>query len=255
MKLTILALKKEENIINNFIFGKNTILEALKGNREINFIMCCSKIPKEIINLASKKKIPIKHCDNKKINSMFKNFNHQGIIAQISSRKYASLDDITNFARKKNENPFIVILDKIQDPHNFGAIARTAECMGVHGIVVGKRNCASITPASEKCSCGAFEHLLVARVDSLPKTCDWLKKNEIWICGTDADGENLCNLHSLFQDSIALVIGSEGFGISKLVKSKCDVVASIPLHGRINSLNASVAAAIFMSKIAETRRS
>jgi len=237
----------------NFVVGINSVLELLKSNSNVNYIMCSSSLPKQISILASKKKIPIKYCDVKKLNGMFIKINHQGIAAQISSRKYVEIDDIINFAKKKKESPFILILDRIQDPHNFGAIARTAECMGVHGIIIGKRRCVPITPAVEKCSCGALEHILVSRVDNIAKSCDILKKNNIWICGADMDGKPVNSVSNLFKDGIALVIGSEGFGISEIVKKKCDVISSIPMFGKINSLNASVASAIFMYKISEKR--
>ena len=237
----------------NFIVGYNSVLECLRNKSEINFIIYSSNVPKEIQRLSAKKKIPLKYCDHKKLNRMFKNINHQGIAAQISSRNYVEIDDILNLAKNKNESPFIVILDKIQDPHNFGAISRTAECMGVHGIIIGKRNCVSISPTVEKCSCGALEHLMIARADSLSKTCDLLKKSGVWICGADMNGENFNNFSNLYKQPLALVIGSEGFGISENVKKKCDFIASIPMFGKINSLNASVASAIFMQKISEKK--
>ena len=182
---------------------------------------------------------------------MFKNLNHQGIIAQISSRKYVEIEDIINIANKKKQKPFILILDKIQDPHNFGAIIRTAECMGVHGIIISKRHSVSITPTVEKCSCGALSYIKVCRVDNLNRACEILKKNNIWICGTDSSGENFDKLNNFVNNPIALIIGSEGNGMSNSIKKHCDIIISIPMHGKINSLNASVAAGIFMQKIAE----
>ena len=238
---------------NNFVVGRNSVLELLKNGSEVNFILCSSRLPREISRLASKRKIPVKYCDSSKINSMFGRVNHQGVIAQVASRKYSSVEDILNYAKKKNSPPFLIILDKIQDPHNFGAIARTAECMGAHGIIIGKRNCVSVNPTVEKCSCGALEYLKIARVDNLGQCCDFLKKNQIWICGTDAKGENLNNFEDVFKGPMALVIGSEGKGMSKSIEKKCDFIFSIPMFGKINSLNASVAAAIFMHKISEKR--
>ena len=245
--------KKIMNKDTSFVVGVNSVLELLKNKSDVNYIMCSSNLPKSISSLAYKKKIPIKYCDVKKLDSMFNKVNHQGIAAQISSRKYVDISDIINFAKSKNEKPFIIVLDKIQDPHNFGAIARTAECMGVHGIIIGKRRCVSITPAVEKCSCGALEHILVARVDSISKSCEILKDNNIWICGTDMDGEPINKISNLFTEGIALIVGSEGYGISENVRKKCDIVTSIPMFGKINSLNASVASAIFMYKISEKR--
>lgn len=241
------------NFNNNFIIGRNSVLEALKSNSEFNFIMSSGKIPAEISRLASKKRIIIKYCDHKKLDFIFKNLNHQGIIAQISPRKYVEIEDIINIANKKNQNPFIIILDKIQDPHNFGAIIRTAECMGVHGIIISKRRSVSITPTVEKCSCGALSYIKICRVDNLNRACEILKKNNIWICGTDSSGQNFEKLNNFFSNPIALIIGSEGNGMSNSVKKNCDIIISINMHGKINSLNASVAAGIFMQKIAEAR--
>lgn len=241
------------NFNNNFIIGRNSVLEALKSDSEINFIMCSGKIPAEISKIASKKRIIIKYCDHKRLDLMFKNLNHQGIIAQISSRKYVEIEDIINIANKKNQKPFILILDKIQDPHNFGAIIRTAECMGVHGIIISKRRSVSITPTVEKCSCGALSYIKICRVDNLNRACEILKKNNIWICGTDSSGQNFEKLNNFFSNPIALIIGSESNGMSNSIKKNCDVIASINMYGKINSLNASVAAGIFMHKIAEIR--
>ncbi|MBO6126790.1 MAG: 23S rRNA (guanosine(2251)-2'-O)-methyltransferase RlmB [Clostridia bacterium] len=241
------------NFNNNFVIGRNSVLEALKSDSEINFIMCSGKIPAEISKIASKKRIIIKYCDHKRLDLMFKNLNHQGIIAQISSRKYVEIEDIINIANKKNQKPFILILDKIQDPHNFGAIIRTAECMGVHGIIISKRRSVSITPTVEKCSCGALSYIKICRVDNLNRACEILKKNNIWICGTDSSGQNFEKLNNFFSNPIALIIGSEGNGMSNSIKKNCDVIASINMYGKINSLNASVAAGIFMHKIAEIR--
>lgn len=243
----------QKNNNSNFIIGRNSVLEVLKSDSEINFIMCSGKIPAEISKIASKKRIIIKYCDQKKLDLMFKNLNHQGIIAQISSRKYVEIEDIINIANKKKQKPFILILDKIQDPHNFGAIIRTAECMGVHGIIISKRHSVSITPTVEKCSCGALSYIKICRVENLNRACENLKKNNIWICGTDSVGENFNKLKNLFINPIALIIGSEGNGMSNSIKKQCDVIASIPMQGKINSLNASVAAGIFMQKVAEFR--
>ena len=239
---------------DKFIVGRNSVLEALKNKMsEINFIICSYKLPKEFRNLANMRQVPVKYCDPKKLKCMFKNVNHQGIAAQIASKRYSTVQDILEVSKKRSQSPFILILDKIQDPHNLGAIIRTAECMGVHGVIIGKRHCVCVNSTVEKCACGALEYLNVARVDSLARTCDFLKSQGIWICGADMSGENFNNLSDWFAGSLALIIGSEGSGISQNLKSKCDILASIPMFGRINSLNASVAAAIFMQKISQCK--
>ena len=238
---------------DSFIVGRNSVLEALRSGTEINCLICSSKVSKEISALAYRKKIPIKRCDPRMLDSMFKNTNHQGLAAQISPRKYSLIDDILELAKIRRKPPFIVILDHIQDPHNFGAISRTAECMGVNGIIIGKRRCVCVNSTVEKCACGALQYLKIARVDNLARSCGYLKSKGLWICGADMSGRDFNNFSDLFSGPVALVIGSEGRGISKNLKDKCDVLASIPMFGKINSLNASVAAGIFIQKISQFR--
>ena len=239
---------------NNFVVGRNPVIELLKSKSEINFILSsCDNIPKEIYELSKKKHVIIKKCDLKKLNKMFKNINHQGIAAQISPRNYCTVDDILSISKKKKEKKFILILDKIQDPHNFGAIIRTSECMGIHGIIIPKRRSVSISPAVAKCSCGALEYVNIARVDNISQEIDRLKKNKIWVIGTDANGKKINEVESLFSENIAIIIGSEENGISENVRKKCDEIISIPMRGKINSLNASVASAMILFKVSECR--
>ncbi len=244
-------MKNNEN--SNFAIGKNSVFEALKSESEINFIMASCKVPDNIFDLSKKRKIIIKKCDSRKLDKMFGGVNHQGIVAQISPKKYCSIEYILEVSRKRNEKTFILILDRIQDPHNFGAIIRTAECMGVHGIIISKREAVSITPTVERCSCGASQYVNIARVSNISNSIKKLKENNIWIIGTDSNGESFYKSNDIFNRDIALVIGSEGKGISRSVLKMCDEVLSIPLRGKINSLNASVASSIFMMKVSETR--
>ena len=239
---------------DNFVVGKNSVEELLKSESEVNFIIASCKIPSKILELSKNRKIIIKKCDQRKLDRMFKDLNHQGIAAQISPRKYCSVEHILELSKIKNEKTFILILDKIQDPHNFGAIIRTAECMGVHGIIIGKRNCVQINSTVEKCSCGAIEYSNIARVDNLSNTVKKLKEKGVWIIGTDADGKDIKKFEGLLKENIAIIIGSEGRGISELLRKNCDEILSIPMKGKINSLNASVASAIFMMKVLESRR-
>ncbi|MCL2311034.1 MAG: 23S rRNA (guanosine(2251)-2'-O)-methyltransferase RlmB [Firmicutes bacterium] len=236
----------------SFVIGKNSVLESLKFGT-INYILSSRLIPAEILTLAKQKGIVIKNCNSKILNSICRGKNHQGIVAQISSRKYFDVDDILCFADKENKPAFILILDKISDPQNFGSIIRTAEFMGVHGIIIRKRGAVAITPTVEKSSSGALEHIMISRVGSLVRVLDFLKKKGIWICGTDSCGENFHKFSNFFKSPVALVIGSEGDGMSRLVKDKCDFILSIPLLGKTNSLNASVAAGIFIQKVVEER--
>lgn len=244
-------MKSNEN--SNFAIGKNSVFEALKSEAEINFIMASCKIPDNIFDLSKKRKIIIKKCDSRKLDKMFGGVNHQGIVAQISPKNYCSVDYILELSKRKNEKTFILILDKIQDPHNFGAIIRSAECMGVHGIIISKREAVSITPTVERCSCGASQYVNIARVSNISNSIKKLKENNVWIIGTDSNGKNLYRSSNILNRDIAIVIGSEGKGISRSVFKMCDEVLSIPLKGKINSLNASVASSIFMMKVSEIR--
>lgn len=240
---------------NNFIFGRNVVKEALTAGREIEYIMISSGKNvgsiRPILGLAKEKKIVIKEVPSKSLDEMSQGIPHQGIAAAISAHQYYSVDDILNEAKQKNEAPFIVIADGLEDPHNLGAIIRTAECAGAHGLIIPKRGAVGLTATVEKTSAGALEHLKVAKVTNLSNTIEYLKSQGLWIFCADMDGrpyfkENL-------SGPIALVIGSEGAGVSRLVKQKCDVTLSIPLKGNISSLNASVAAGVLMYKILENR--
>ncbi len=166
-------------------------------------------------------------------------------------KEYASVDDILNRARERGEAPFIILLDEIEDPHNLGAIIRSAECAGAHGVIIKKRHAAGLTYTVDKAAAGALEYVPVARVNNLSETIEQLKQKNIWVYGADMNGEDYRKTD--FSGGVALIIGNEGKGISRLVREKCDVIVSLPLKGNINSLNASVAAGILMYKIAEKR--
>lgn len=242
---------------NNFIFGRNVVKEAILSKREIEYILIAKgkKLGSinSIIKLARDNKILIKELDQKKLDTISNNSQHQGIAALVSIYKYYKIDDILNTAKDKNEDPFLVIADGIEDPHNLGAIIRTAECSGAHGVIIPKRNSSTITAVVEKSSAGALEHIKVAKVTNISSTIDYLKEKGLWIYCADMDGSPF--FKGNLSGPIALVVGSEGFGISKLVKQKCDFTISIPLKGKVNSLNASVAAGILMYKILENRSS
>ena len=177
---------------------------------------------------------------------------HQGVIAKVTPFKYSEVTDIINRAKRKGEDPFIVILDEIEDPHNLGSIIRTAELCGVHGIIIPKRRNVGVTPTVYKCSAGAIEHMRIAKVTNINATIDQLKEEGIWIYGADIDGKDF-SYNTNFSGPCALVIGSEGRGISKLTLKKCDVLVKIPMIGKINSLNASVAGGIMMYEVLKGR--
>ena len=235
-----------------YIFGRNPILEILKANKEIDKLFVLKgdlqgSINK-IIGMAKDRNIIIQEVDKNKLDHLSGGGVHQGVVALISSYEYASLGDILDKARARNEDPFIIILDEIEDPHNLGAIIRTAECAGAHGVVIPKRRSASVNETVYKSSAGAVEHILVARVTNINNTIEDLKKDGLWIYGADMNGSDFYFNTSL-KGSLALVIGNEGKGLSKLTKEKCDVLVKIPMGGMISSLNASNAAAILIYEV------
>ncbi len=225
--------------------GRNSVLELLESGKDINKILI-SKGEKhgsinKIISLAKEKRVILVEVDRIKLNKMAKSDNHQGVIAIVPPFNYASVDDILDYANQKNEKPFIVILDQIEDPHNLGSIIRTAETAGVHGIIIPKRRAATVNSTVYKVSAGATEYVKIARVNNLNETIKYLKQKDIWICGTDMNAKNYY-YNEDFSGPIGIIIGSEGYGMSKLIKENCDFLVKIPMEGRITSLNASVSA-------------
>lgn len=227
--------------------GRNSVIELLESGRDINKIYVAKGEKhgsiNKIIALAKEKRIIINEVERSKINQMSQTENHQGVIAIVPPFDYCDVDDILNLAKEKNEEPFIVILDGIEDPHNLGSIIRTAETAGVHGIIIPKRRAAGVNSTVNKVSAGAVEHMKVARVNNITETIRYLKENDIWVCGTDINTDTYY-YNQDYTMPIALVIGSEGFGMSRLVKENCDFLVKIPMKGKITSLNASVSAGI-----------
>ncbi|MBR2280917.1 MAG: 23S rRNA (guanosine(2251)-2'-O)-methyltransferase RlmB [Ruminococcus sp.] len=243
---------EDMNRKDDIIVGRNPVSEALRGGREIDRILV-SKGEKNgavvgILAKAKKKNIPIKEVDPRKLDYTSGHANHQGIIAFAAVKEYASVDDIFELAESRGEKPFIVVLDEIEDPHNLGAIIRTAECTGVHGIIIPKRRSVGLSFAVSKASAGAVEYVPVARVTNISNTIEELKKRGVWVYGADMNGENYTDCD--FSGATALVIGNEGKGISRLVREKCDAIVSLPMKGKIKSLNASVAAGVLMYAVA-----
>ncbi len=240
---------------NDIIAGRNPVMEAIKSGRTIESLLIAkgerSGSLIAIIAKAKKADIPVKDVDPKKLDFLAKGVNHQGIVAQCAVKEYSTLEDIFIIAEKRNESPFIIVLDRIEDPHNLGAIIRSAECAGAHGVIIPERRSAGLSYTVEKTSAGALEYIPVVRVKNISSTLEKLKEKGIWIYGADMGGENYKNVN--FDGAAALVIGNEGKGISPLIAKQCDVIVSIPMKGRINSLNASVAAGILMYEIASKR--
>ena len=248
--------KTEDNKNNkDIIAGRNPVTEALRSGRPID----CLYIAKGELNgsvkviaaLAREKQIPIKEVDRKKLDYMTAHSAHQGVAAAATMKEYASIDDIFALAGSRNEKPFIIVLDEIEDPHNLGAIIRTAECAGAHGIIIPKRRSAGLSFTVGKASAEAYEYVPVARVTNISSAIDELKERGCWVYGADMDGETYCS--NDLRGASALVIGSEGKGLGRLVREKCDVILSLPMCGRINSLNASVAAGVLMYEFTRQR--
>ena len=243
--------KKTHNENNGLIIGRNAVSEALKSGREIDTLLVadgsCAGSVGQIIRLCRDKGIVIKEVERKKLDMICSGSAHQGVAAYVAAHEYASVEDIFAYAEEKGEAPFIVVCDEIEDPHNLGAIIRTAECAGVHGVIIPKRRSASLNFTVGKTSAGALEYMRVARVSNLASTIDELKEKGCWVYGADMDGTDYKKTD--FSGAVVLVIGSEGKGIGKLIRQKCDAIVSLPMKGNINSLNASVAAGILMYEV------
>lgn len=243
------------NESEEFIEGRNPVIEALKSNRTIEKLYIAKGdiegSIKIIISKAREKGIIIQEMDKKGLDNMSVTKNHQGVIARVSPFEYSSVEDILEVSKEREEDPFVIILDEIEDPHNLGSIIRTANACGAHGIIIPKRRSASVTQTVLKVSAGAAEGMKIAKVTNLNQTIKELKDNGLWIIGTDMDGE-ACYSANL-KGAVGLVVGSEGKGISKLVKQNCDLIVKIPMKGTINSLNASVAGGIIIYEILRQR--
>ena len=240
---------------DGIIEGRNAVLEALRAGTSIDKLYLArgetDAALGHIASTARDKGIVVVEADRRKLDGMSRTHAHQGVIALAAVREYASVDDILNAARAKGEPPLIVVCDELSDPHNLGAVIRTAECAGAHGVIIPKRRSVGLTWAVGKASAGAVEHLPVARVGNLASTLEELKARGLWVYAADMDGAPWCQTD--FTGPVALVIGSEGRGVSRLVKEKADFVVSLPLKGKINSLNASVAAGILCYEVSRQR--
>ena len=238
-------------INEGLIFGRNAVRELLKSGRTVDKLLV-QKGEREgsivvLVAEAIERHIPIVETD--KLTGFSA---HQGIVAMAAEKEYCSVEDILNIASERNEKPFIIIADGIADPHNLGAIIRCAEGVGAHGLIIPKRRAVGLTPTVSKSSCGAIEHLAIAKVTNIAATVDELKKKGIWVFAAEAGGENYYDTD--FKCPCALVLGSEGEGVSKLVKDKADYIVSIPMYGKVNSFNVSTAAAVILAEISRQHR-
>lgn len=239
------------------IEGRNPVYEALKGDRRIDNILLQKGINGDIISNiikeADKQGIRIEKVPRIKLDQMANSHSHQGIIALAGEKELVSAIDIVKYAKDQGDSPFVVILDQIQDPHNFGAIIRTAYAAGAHGIIYQDKRAVGITPVVVKSSAGAIEHIRLSQVSNINYTIDELKKSGLWIAGADIEGEQV-HFQADLTGPIALVIGSEGDGLRRLVKEKCDFLIKIPMPGQFSSLNASVAAAVLIYEVLRQRQ-
>jgi len=243
-------------IDENLLFGRNSVMEALKGDRTIDKIMI-QKGEKEgsvikIIAAAKAKNIVVQEVDKIKLDELTGREKHQGVVAYAAAHEYVSVDEILEEAKEKGEQPFVLILDNIQDPHNLGAIIRTAHNAGAHGIIIPKRRAVGLTGTVSKSSAGALEYMKVAKVSNIVQTIKELKEKGLWIACADMDGK------PMFEEDLTgpmgIVVGSEGEGVSKLTKENCDYVISVPMYGKVTSLNASVAASLMVYEVVRQRK-
>ena len=248
--------KSNENISEEIVYGRNAVTEAIKSGMPINKVIISSgEISgslKAIMALVKEKHLVYQFVEKNKLNEITGTKNHQGVALYTSPAEYCEVEDILQKAKDANEAPFVIILDEIQDPHNFGAIIRTADAVGAHGIIIPKRRSVQLTGTVAKTSAGASAHVPIARVSNIPATIDQLKDAGLWIAGTDLTG-TVPFYKADFKGPIGIVIGSEGHGMGNLVTKKCDFIVTIPMKGEVSSLNASVAAGVVLYEVFKGR--
>lgn len=248
--------KQEEPRFDDQVEGRNSVLELLESGKDINKIFITSGEKhgsiNKIIAMAKEKRIIIVEKDKRQMQEIAQTQNYQGVIAIVPPFEYCQIEDIINTAKQRNEEPFVLILDGIEDPHNLGSIIRTAETAGVHGIIIPKRRAACVNSTVNKVSCGAVEHMKIARVTNISDSLQELKDNGLWICGTDIS-TNKYYYNQDYRGAIGIVIGNEGKGMSEKVKKNCDFLVKIPMKGKVTSLNASVSAGIVVYEAVKQR--
>lgn len=248
--------EQEEKRFDDQIEGRNSVLELLESGKDINKIYVTRGEKHGSINkilaIAKERKIIVVEKDKRQMDEMAQEENYQGVIAIVPPFEYVEIEDILNMAKEKNEEPFVLILDGIEDPHNLGSIIRTAETAGVHGIIIPKRRAASVNSTVNKTSAGAVEHMKIARVNNISDSIEELKQAGLWICGTDINAEKYYYNQDL-TGPLGIVIGNEGKGISEKVKKSCDFNVKIPMKGKVTSLNASVSTGIIVYEAVKQR--
>ncbi|MBE6706929.1 MAG: 23S rRNA (guanosine(2251)-2'-O)-methyltransferase RlmB [Ruminococcaceae bacterium] len=246
----------DEPVNEGLIVGRNAVRELLKSGRDIDKIFV-QRGEREgsivvLVSEAIERHIPVVEVEKAKLDKMTAFATHQGIVAMAAEKEYCTVDDILKIADERGERPFIVIADGITDPHNLGALIRCAEGVGAHGLIIPKRRAVGLTPVVTKASCGAIEHLAIAKVTNLASTVDTLRQKGIWVFAAEAGGDAYYNTD--FKCPCAIVLGSEGDGVSRLLKEKSDYITSIPMYGRVNSFNVSTAAAVILAEVAKQHR-
>lgn len=245
-----------EAVNENLIEGRNPVLEAFDSKITVEKILVAKGDGQgsilKILSLAREHGVPILEVDRRRLDTLCQGRSHQGVAAYVTPYRYREVADILALAAEKGQRPFLILLDEIEDPHNLGSIIRTAELAGAHGVVIPKRRSVGVNATVFKTSAGAVNHLAVAKVSNLAREIDLLKKEGIFVYGADMGGKSL-SYNTNFSGGVALVIGNEGSGLSRLVREKCDAIVSIPMMGKVNSLNASVAAGILMYEVMKQR--
>lgn len=247
--------RAQAEVPEGIVFGRNEVRELLKSGRSIDKLLVRRGDREGSINViiaeAAERGIPVINVEKEKLDSLCCGGVHQGVAAMAAQKEYCEVSDILKIAEERGEMPFIVILDGVEDPHNLGAIIRSAECAGAHGIIIPKRRAAGLTATAAKASAGALEHMAIAKVVNLAVEIDKLKELGVWVYAAEADGDDIYKTD--LDRPAAFVFGSEGDGVSRLVREKCDYAVSIPLHGRVNSMNVSAAAAVILCEAAHRR--
>ncbi|MDP4126500.1 MAG: 23S rRNA (guanosine(2251)-2'-O)-methyltransferase RlmB [Bacillota bacterium] len=244
------------NYLNEeMVYGKNPVIELLKSGKPVNKALLLSEGPggrnQEIVSLLKERQIPYQFVDRQTLDRLTNRERHQGLLAYVAAREYASIDDLLAVSEERREDPFILMLDEIEDPHNLGALLRTVDAVGAHGVIIPKRRSVALTGTVAKTSAGAVEHVAVARVSNLVQTLQELKKKGCWVTGAEAGGKDA--FEADLTGPRVIVIGSEGKGISRLLRENCDEIVSLPMRGKVTSLNASVAGSIMLYEVLRQR--
>lgn len=249
-----LRRSNKDPIPENCVVGRNAVLELIKSGVPVDKILVSGREGSVVMIIAEAKKAGITVVDstNESLDRLSRGEHHQGIAAMVAEKAYSTVDEILEIAKERGELPLIVVCDGIEDPHNLGAVIRSAECCGAHGVIIPERRACGLTPAVTKASAGAIAHIAVAKVGNISETVEKLKKNNVWTFAAEADGQNLYETD--FKCGCAIILGGEDSGVSRLVRERCDYTVSIPMYGKVNSLNVSCAASIILCHAAHIQR-